>query len=103
MLAGVSLPDHIDVTAAQVDRLYGPHLGRDIDQDAVTQIDSIIEPEETYPGPVQAREMLKNPFALDTRCRVSAKRIQRCLLGLSPTCNRNERVDATSRKYDNGG
>ncbi len=64
-LVGVPLPHHVGMTGRHIDRLPGLHAVRDVREDAVAQVDRVVEADVGDPGAPGQRRVAEDPLAAE--------------------------------------
>jgi len=73
---GVSLPNAVEPSHVHVDRLAQKDLPGQVVQNSITQVDGIVQAEQTDGGVEVAAVVFENPFASETRLRVFSARFR---------------------------
>ena len=94
----IALPDEIDVTEADVDRLARKYLDGDVVQHAVSHIDRVVQTEQAARRRMLAREILEHALAADAGLGVFAGRIGGDGFVRALAADGDERIDASGRE-----
>src|SRR2546425_8961697 len=78
---GVPLPDGVEPSHRQIDRLAGEHAPCDVHEGAVTEVHSIVQTEDDRRHALLARDEFHDPFASEARLRILADWRRRIVLG----------------------
>ena len=95
---GVGLPDHVEISHGQVDRLSREHLPRQVHQHAIAHFDGIIQANHGHGNVHGAAEMIEDTLAAQAAHRVLADRNGRVGLFRSTPCYGHEAIDIAGRE-----
>ena len=103
VFADIPLPDAVEDAASEFDGDTVPHIFGDIVQNAITQIDRIIESEHQAAGFIAPGVIGKHPFPAETGLTIFAIRIGRVGFHGSAAAGRTVAVDVSGGEGDDAG
>jgi hypothetical protein len=76
----ITLPDAVHVAHPEVDRLVGEDAAREVNQDAVAQVDGVVQADDGDTGPPARGRILEDALASHARCGVLPNGRERIVL-----------------------